>query len=203
MGLAIDLIIVLFVLASIFLGYKKGLISLAVHLVAFIIAIVIVAILYKPIANAIINNTNIDENLAQTIEEMVEKNITVGETDGVTNTLIESAKQGMLPETAKTLALNVIYGSTMLILFIIVRVALIFVTALANLVAKLPILKQFNELGGAVYGLLRGLVVVYVVLMLINLSISLMPANKLSTAVNDSVLAKTMINYNVMNIFLK
>lgn len=203
MGLVIDLIIIIFILASIFLGYKKGLISLAVHLVAFIIAVVVVLILYKPVANVIINNTNIDENLSQTIQEMVEKNIASGEADEVTNTLIESAKQGMLPQASNTLAVNVIYGSTMLVLFIIVRVALIFVTALANLVAKLPILKQFNELGGAVYGLLRGLVIVYVVLMLINLSISIMPASTLSTAVDESILAKTMINYNIINVFLK
>ena len=41
MGIIIDLVIILFILASVFFGYKKGLISLGINLCAFVIAIVI------------------------------------------------------------------------------------------------------------------------------------------------------------------
>ena len=37
-----------------------------------------------------------------------------------------------------------------------------FVTALADLIAKLPILKQFNKLGGTIYGIIEGLFIVFV-----------------------------------------
>lgn len=201
MGIIIDILIVLFILASIYLGYKKGLVSLAVHMVAFIITLVAVALLYRPIGNIVINNTNIDENLQTTIQEMVEKSITTENTDKVQNKLIESAKQGMLPEASKALATNIIYGTTMLILFIVVRIALIFVTALANLVAKLPILNQFNQLGGIVYGLLRGLIITYAVLMIINLAVSINPTGSLGTAIGDTHIAKSMINYNILQVF--
>ena len=36
MGIVIDIIIILFILASAFFGYKKGLISLAINILAFI-----------------------------------------------------------------------------------------------------------------------------------------------------------------------
>ena len=55
MGIIIDIVIILFILASIYFGYKKGLISLGIHLVTFIVAIIITAILYRPIANVIID----------------------------------------------------------------------------------------------------------------------------------------------------
>ena len=41
MGIIIDIIVFAFILISVLLGYKKGLISLGIHLVAVIIALVI------------------------------------------------------------------------------------------------------------------------------------------------------------------
>ena len=71
MGIIIDLIIIGFVLLSVFLGYKKGLLELGIKLCAFIIAIVVTFILYRPISNLVINNTSIDENLQTTIENNI------------------------------------------------------------------------------------------------------------------------------------
>ena len=103
MGLIIDGIIILFILASIFLGYKKGLISLGINLVAFIITIVAVMVFYRPIGNVIINTTTIDEKIQATIEENVGEMIQTENTNGITSELVESAKQGMLPEASKNL----------------------------------------------------------------------------------------------------
>ncbi len=36
-----------------------------------------------------------------------------------------------------------------------------FFRAIADLIAKLPILNQFNKLGGIVFGLLKGLIITY------------------------------------------
>lgn len=201
MGLIIDGIIILFILASIFFGYKKGLISLGISLVAFIITIVAVMVFYRPIGNIIINTTTIDEKIQETIEENVGELIKTEGTNDITGGLVESAKQGMLPEASRTLAMNIVYGATMLILFIVIRIALIFVTAIANFVAKLPILDQFNKAGGALYGLLRGFLVTYAVLMIINLIVTMNPAGALGEAMNTSYVAKAMTTYNILNIF--
>ena len=142
MGIFVDIILVVLIALSIFLGYKKGLAQLAIKLCAFIIAILITFILYRPIANLVINTTSIDESIEDTIYNKVTEMIQKDETNELTSDLIESAKQGMLEQSARELAINVVYGGTIIILFIIVRIALIFVSALANLVAKLPIIKQ-------------------------------------------------------------
>ena len=203
MGIIIDLVIVLFILASVFLGYRKGLISLGIHLCAFIIAIIITFLLYRPIATVVINSTTIDEKLQETIQTNVENFMAEDKDSTSTNSLIESAKNGMLPEASRTLAINIIYGITMILLFAIARICLIFVSGIANAIAKLPILKQFNKLGGIIYGLLRGFLIVYVILMLMNLVIAISPKSSINQMINDSYIAKTMANYNILNVFFK
>ena len=201
MGLIIDGIIILFILASIFFGYKKGLIAVGINLVAFIITIVAVMIFYRPIGNIIINTTTIDERIQETIQENIEEIAKTEETNQLTSGLIESAKQGVLPEASRTLAINIVYGATMLILFVGIRIALIFVTAIANFVAKLPILDQFNKAGGAIYGALRGFLVTYAILIIINLIVTINPTGTLGGMLQTSYIAKTMTTYNILDIF--
>ena len=203
MGIIIDGVIILFILASVFLGYKKGLISLGIHLVAFILALVVTFILYRPIAGIVINSTQIDEKLEETIQVNVENFMAENENSTVTNSIIESAKQGVLPQASRTLAINIIYGITMILLFVVVRMCLVFVTALANAISKLPILNQFNKLGGILYGLLRGFIITYALLMIINLVIMMNPKSTFNEMLKDSHLAKAMSTYNVLNVLFK
>lgn len=200
MGIIIDGIIVLFVLASIFLGYRKGLIALGISLVSFVITIVAVMVIYRPIGALVINNTQIDEKIQTTIQENVE-GLTPTDGNSMVNDLIKSAEQGVLAETSKAIAENVVYGATMLILFIVIRIALIFVTALANLVAKLPILNQFNKAGGVVYGLLRGLLIVYAILLVVNLIVTMNPNGTLDEMLSTSYIAKPMAENNLLSVF--
>lgn len=202
MGIIIDLAIILFILLSVFLGYKKGLVSLGIHLVAFIIALVVGLILYRPIGDLVINTTNIDESMQEVIENKLEEIVGNEENAEIENNLFGNIQQGAVSETAKSISINIIYGATIIILFIILRIALVFVNAIANWIAELPILKQLNKTGGIVYGLLRGLLAVYVILLIINLISSLNPQGGLNEAINSTYLAKTMMNYNIFNLFL-
>lgn len=202
MGTIIDAIIVLLILISTYLGYRKGLVSLAVSFIAFIAAIVITVVLYKPIGNLIINNTTFDENLQTTIQEKVENIVTKDEKGNeITNGLVESAKEGVLPSAAKSIAVNIIYGITMIVLFVIARLALLLINLLADAIAKLPILNQFNKAGGILYGLLRGLIITYLIAMIINLIIVFNPNGAVSNAIQQTFLTKTISEYNVLNIF--
>ena len=56
MGIILDLIIVAIIASNIFICYKKGLVKLAVGLVAVLAAIILSVILYKPVSNLIIKN---------------------------------------------------------------------------------------------------------------------------------------------------
>ncbi len=202
MGIIIDLVIILLIALSVFLGYKKGLILLGIQLISFIVAIIITLVLYRPIGNIIINSTTIDENLQKVIENNIGKFLAENNENKAHIAVVEDAKNGMLLQTSKTLSINIIYWGTMILLFLISKICLLLIKSLADLVTKLPILKQFNELGGALYGLLRGLLVTYVVLMIINILISVNPKSQLNEIMDETYVAKTMSTYNILNIFL-
>lgn len=199
MGIIIDIVVFAFILISVLLGYKKGLISLGIHLVAVIVALVIAFILYRPIGNLVINTTSIDESLEQTIQGQIESAAESGL--GEDNALVKNVGEGLTQETSRSLAINIIYGVTMLILFIILRICLVFINALANAIAKLPILKQFNKLGGVLYGLLRGIIIVYAVLLVIGLIMTLNPEGALNQTISQTYLTKMMIEHNIFNLF--
>lgn len=201
MGIVIDVLIVAFLALSVFLGYKKGFVSLAIKLCAFIIAILITFVLYRPIGNLIINTTSIDESIEDIIYDKVTKTMQKDNSDELTSDLIESAKQGMLTEASRELSINIVYAGTAIVLFIIVRIILIFVNALANLIAKIPIIKQANETGGAIYGLLRGIVIIYLVLLIIYFVGEFNPNNIATQSINDTTLTKVMYENNLFNIF--
>ena len=202
MGIIIDIIILAIIALSIFLGYRKGLVELAIKLCAFLIAIVITFILYQPISNLVINTTSIDETIENAILEKA-NDVMEGEEgdDELSEEIKQEATQGLLPEAARELAINIVRGGVIILLYILIRIVLRFVTALANLVAKLPILKQFNKAGGAIYGALRGIVLIYVCLLIIGIFGQINPENTVHKNIQNSYLGKAMYENNVFNIF--
>ena len=198
----IDIIILVFILLSAIGGYRKGLRSLGIHLFAFVLALLISFVLYRPIGNIIINTTQVDETIQATIQKNAETMVnTKGFENDLTKSLVESAENGMLPEVSKELAYNIVYLGTMIVLFLVLRVCLMLVNTVANAISKLPVLDQVNKLGGAAYGVVRGIIITYAVLLIISLGIAINPTTKLAQMIDDTYLAKTMMENNILNVF--
>ncbi len=204
MGMVVDLIIIAIIGLSTFLAYRKGLVKLAIGLCAFIISIVVTFVLYQPIANLIINGTSIDEAIENAIYEKVNGVMSKkeeGEETNQINQMIEAAKSGILPETARNLAINIVKGGVMVVLFLAVRVALIFVTALADAIAKLPIINQLNKTTGMIYGIIRGVLIVCVILLILKIPGQMNPDNALNSSIEQSMLGKVIYENNLLNVF--
>ena len=209
MGIIVDIIVIAIIALSVYLGYRKGLIALAIQLCAVIIALVATLILYKPISALIIDNTSLDENIQNAIIEKAENN----NENNYQNNHVENAENidvvgennitSIMPEVAKEISINIINIGVMLILYFAIKIALHFVTALANIVAKIPIIKQINKLGGIIYGLLRGILLIYVVLLLISFVGQINPENALHKEIKQSFITKEMYEHNIINIFLE
>lgn len=197
MGIVIDIILVLIVALSAFLGYKKGLVELGAKLFAGIIAIVITLIIYKPVGNIVIKNTSIDEKIENTILEkttnVIDENSKISDNKYIqdaSDNAVSQVKEEVLPEQARNIAVNVVYVATALILFIVSKIVLSIVISLANAVASLPILKQFNEIGGFLYGLVRGAIISLVLILVIGTIAKLNPNGSLSKNVESTYLLK-------------
>ncbi len=203
MGIIVDIFIVAIVALSTFLAYRKGLVKLAIHLCSFLIAVLITFLLYQPVSNFIINATSIDESIENTIYEKANEIIQGEENDGIATQITETAKNEMLPETARTLAVNIVKGGVIVILYIAIKIILRFVTALADAVSKLPILNQINKAGGVVYGILRGILVIYILLLIIGVFGQINPENIVQQNIDKSFVGKTMYENNILKVFLK
>ena len=206
MGIVIDIILVLIVALSAFLGYKKGLVELGAKLFAGIIAIVITLIIYKPVGNIVIKNTSIDEKIENTILEkttnVIDENSKISDNKYIqdaSDNAVSQVKEEVIPEQARNIAVNIVYVATALILFIISKIVLSIVISLANAVASLPILKQFNEIGGFLYGLVRGAIISLVLILVIGTIAKLNPNGSLSKNVESTYLLKEVYD-NVVKI---
>ena len=188
------------IVLSTFLAYKKGLVELAIGLVAFLISVVLTFILYQPISNLVINGTGIDEMIEDAIYEQANNIMSEEEGNSFTGEIIEQAKNEMLPETARTLAVNIVKGAIIIILFVGIRIGLRFVTFIADLIAKLPVLNQINKVGGLIYGILRGVLIIYVFLLLASVSGQIIPENTINKGINQSFVGKVMYENNILNI---
>ena len=209
MGIIVDLIIVGILVLCVFLGYKRGLTGSLLKIVTFILALIIAFILFKPVSNFIINNTELDENLESSIKSMfleVEENDTnsnmpTAMTDYI-NKVIEGAaddaKTAVVETAARDVAISIINLGVVIVVYIIARIILIFVKGIASLITKLPVIKQFDKLGGIIFGLLKALVIIYVILAIISFVSPVITDSGVIDAINQSFIGKGMYNNNIL-----
>ena len=212
MGIILDIVLLAILVLSIFLGYKKGLIGVAFNLCAFLLAIIITWILYTPITNAVIKNTEIDDNIRSTIVEKGviknSENIEDGketEQNGVNQyiqkyvtTTITNTTNNVVEETAKVVSEKVVAIVVAIGLFIVVRIGLILLKFVAEGIAKLPIIKQFNKAGGSIYGAIRGMFIIYIFLAILFFVMSVNNSGMIANLINTSLVSKYLYANNLI-----
>ena len=205
-GLIIDIVILAIISLFAFIGYKQGLVKVAIKMVSFLIAIIVAFALFKPVSNVVINNTKIDEKIENTIVEKITpegltKEDKVEEGLNITTKIVDTTNNS-IENISHTFTVKLIEVVVFLLIFTIIRIALIFITALADAIAKLPILKQFNKAGGLIYGIIKGVLIVFVVFGILLLCEPLI-GPKTKDIIETSIIAKTVYNNNILlNIFL-
>ncbi len=212
MGFIVDLIILALVALSIFIGYRRGLIKCAINVLSFFIAILVVILLTTPISNLIINNTKIDDNIKSTILEKIDFNNVSAEdlkldennsnspevVRDYINDLTKGATDNVAEVLAENLSIMIVNIGVAIVLFIGTKFALIFVKALADILGKIPLIKQFNKAGGIIYGVASGIVRVYLILAVISIIVPVLANGSIIDAINSSMIGKMMYNNNIL-----
>ena len=188
MGIIIDVVLLGIVILSTFLGYKKGLVKLGTRLIAGIIAIILTLIIYKPVANLIIEHTEIDNKIEEAIIENT--NSYLNNDNNKDKVVINHVGSEMLPGEARKIAEGSVYVITALVLFLAVKIVLSIIISLMDFVANLPILKQFNEVGGTLYGVLRGIIIAFICILLIGVVTKVNPDNGLNSTIENTFITK-------------
>lgn len=217
MSIIIDLVILGILILCIALGYHKGLTGSLLKIVSFVLALVIAFVLFKPVSNFIINNTNWDENLEQGIRNVIVENEETtnseeakdDENQDMPTVMIEyinktveeagnDAKEAVADVAAKNVATIIINAGVWIGLFIIARIILFFVKGLASLITKLPVIKQFDKLGGIIYGMIEAVIIIYGILAILSFVSPLVANSGIIDAVQNSFVGSAMYNNNLL-----
>jgi len=199
MNYLIDLIVIAIIALFTFIGYKKGLIKVAFGLVSFVLAIVISVALYRPISNFIIQYTPLDDYIENTIYERLDSPETTDEeTDNIVSNYYTNIKNSSTNIIANSISKSIINVSCMIIVFVISKIILLFFKFTGDLIAKLPLIKQFNSAGGFLYGLLKGFIILYSLLALIAIISPIININEILTIINNSIITNIMYNNNII-----
>lgn len=173
MSIWIDVFAIVILIASVYRGYKKGIVGVAFKLVAFIVSILVALIFYRPATDYIINNTEIDEKIEAVITSKDKENNSEGQQNekdeqDYSKELVEKSKEAIAKNAAKPIAENIIGIGVIIALFIGSRIILILVKMILDLFTNIPIIKQLNQMAGLAYGLVIGLGIIYLISLVLN-----------------------------------
>ena len=211
MGIVVDTILTAIIILNIYLGYKKGLIKVAFNIFAFLIAIIISFILFKPTSDYIINNTEFDDKIREVIisnnkqenEQQEEKkqedsNIIKKYVEENVKNIENELKTKAIERVADTVAIKITKVTTGIGLFIIIRILLILLSFFSEAIADLPVIKQFNEMGGIIYGFVKSIAIIYLVLTIIFIISSFEIGGTLTDAIEKSYITKFLYENNLI-----
>ena len=218
MSLIIDLIILGIIILCVFFGYKKGLTKCIIKILSFVIALVIAFVLFKPVSNFIINNTTLDDNIKNSIVSIVEEDVSengqvkedtnlpksmVEHINETINNSINETKVAVVNTVSEQISIGIINVLVAIGLFIIARIALMFVSALSAIITDLPIIKQVDKIGGVAYGLVEALIIIFIAFAVISFISPMIESSGLIVAINKSILGSVLYNNNLLlNIIL-
>ena len=219
MGIFVDILIVVIIGLCIFTGYKKGLAKCLLKLVTTIIALFIAIILFRPFVNFVVNNTIIDENIQLSLEKVMNNGIEerkdekdtdlVKEDSGVPKPIAEylnnnfkssanQKKEEAVISVARGAALLIVDIACFILIYVIVKIVLKILTILVDIVSKLPVIRQFNEVGGLLYGIVQGIFIVLLLMTAVAIVTPLTGAYEVASIINQSHIGAFFYNNNII-----
>jgi len=201
-----------------------GLSTIASGIIAYILATPVAKVIYDAFVRGVVKSEflkglndsgtdfgSISEKVNALVNELPEGALAIAskfgfDVNGAISDVVSSAPDSneSLVETLMTnigdnIFLTITEAVTMFALFIIVSIALTFVIRLLNkVVKKLPVIKQANKLAGGLLGLVKAVVIIFV----ISTVLVFVQYEELAPMINSSVILKVVNDINpLLNIF--
>lgn len=216
-----DIAVLLIILAFTFIGVKNGFLYSVFRLFSYLLSVIFAVkfypvlsgmlqktVIYTDIRTAVINGiikqqadkiSTVRDNSAKAIvdglklpgfiKDSVLENVTKKDIFGV---------QKILDAVGSEISMLIINIISVILIYVIIRFALVFTRALIKTIARLPVFKQLDKTGGLVLGAIEGILVVYILCALLIL-FSAFP--KFSSTI-DSIQSSQFANYFYQNNFI-
>ncbi len=200
-----DICVVGIVAIFVWSGYKAGLMKTFIKIASYIISIIISFFLY-PVISDILIKTPIYDKLVEIIGKELDISAisdslsrgALGIWSNYAGKGFQAAAQGV-SESMAVLIINILAFVIVLLLSkIIIRI----VGNLLGIFTKLPIIKQFNRLGGSILGGIMGVLALYLISAVLILASPIEPQARFYYEIENSVFASEFYENNVILNFL-
>ena len=203
-----DILILLILIVATYFGYKKGFLRALTGVISIILSFVL-ALTFSPQVETFVKSTPVYENIYQNIEKNVTPS-TQNEDEYNTSNLnmprqmIKDIKENV--ETAKNEAISTLTQKicdtavkiiSIILIFLAVRIIIMLLLSGFGIIKKLPLIGWFDRMLGALFGFIRGFLVVYLLLAVVTAFTAFNVENPLVKSINHSEFAKVMYNNNV------
>ncbi|QNU66592.1 CvpA family protein [Ruminiclostridium herbifermentans] len=180
-----DIAVFAIIAAFMVYGLKNGFLYSVFRLISYVMS-VIFAIKFYPIISNILQKTVLYENIKKAVIDGITKrqmgNSTVPNEDSA-QAIIDGLKlpgfikdsinekvlgqdifgfQKIIDAIGSEIAMLVVNILSVILIYLIIRFALIFIRVIIKTISKLPVFKQLDKTGGIVLGAIEGILVVYV-----------------------------------------
>lgn len=186
----LDMIVFFILIYTVTKGLRLGLILSIFNIVQIILSIIITRRYYPYIYRYINNNPNV-YNIIGIIIEFILKILFYSKSKEEVNFVPDLISKGLLK-----LAINFF---TIILLFWLVNIIINLILDLFSFILKIPVLKQLNEIGGIIFGLIEGAFIVYLLNIVLYPIASAFP----KSFIGKSILSSAVFNYlNDINLIL-
>lgn len=203
-----DILILLILILATYLGYKKGFLRTLSGVIAILLSFVL-ALNFSTYVEEFIKSTPVYESIYENIENNVNPSNSEDEEYNVAklnmpSTMLKKIEKNI--DNKKNEAVNTVVEKvsnaavkiiSILLIFIAVRLILWILLSGFGIIKKLPLIGWFDKILGALFGFLRGFLVVYLLLAVVTMFAAFNTENKIVKSINHSEFAKVMYNNNV------
>lgn len=185
----IDYLIIFIIIINIIRSTNIGLVRSIFSFIRFLASIYL-AKLYYPVISEYIMNTPVLYNIFKKLFEGISKLLFYGKIKENQNLLYDMVSDSLIKMGITIFSIIIIYT--------IIRWLLGYLERAISFLFKAPILKQLNIVGGFLFGLIRGMVIVYLIFAIFIFIQSIYPGGTISKALEGSLFSGYFKNNNLI-----
>lgn len=206
----LDIIFIAFIALSVFLGFKKGLISTVIGIAGFIVAVLMAFMLQSSVVSFLQNNTpvgrQIDDVIYQNINDIVndeqKSNSFYDDIVKVISGTTEAERDSKTREYSKDITLFILKGISFIGIFILTYLIIVILGFMLNGVFSLPLLNSVNKIGGMGIAFVLALLQIWIVLAILSFLSPMDFMMKVNEMIAGSNIVKLMYENNFITAIL-
>lgn len=206
----IDIVLILVIVLSAFIGYKKGFVKVIVKLGTFLIALVLAFLLQSSVAKFIGEDIGFKNTISTTVQNKLSDYVKSKEDDKKTdikmlektideiNSAAEEKKAEVIQKWANNIADFILKGLSFIIIFFTVAIVMGILSLILNTVVKLPVLDTLNGVLGLGAAVILMTVRIMILLTIIYFVSPLEIIQPVINYINTSCITKLLYENNII-----